>query len=329
MELTARYIANHLNGEVIGNEEVKVRMAARIESAKGGTIAFLGNLKYEEYLYKTKASIVIIDRSFTPRTPVQATLIRVDDPYKAIASMLELFASLKKSLKSGHALSSKIAWSAKVGSKCYVGAGVVIEKRAKIGKRVQIYPQVYIGEEVEIGDNTILYPGVKIMAGSKIGQNCIIHSNAVIGADGFGFVPQEDGSYRKIPQLGNVIIEDFCEIGACTTIDRASMGSTIIHKGVKLDNLIQVAHNCEIGENTVIAAQAGLAGSVKIGQSCMIGGQAGFAGHLSIANNSSIGAQAGIISTIKEEGRSLLGSPAMDAKEYLKAYSIFRKLHKR
>ncbi|MEA4867376.1 MAG: UDP-3-O-(3-hydroxymyristoyl)glucosamine N-acyltransferase [Bacteroidia bacterium] len=329
MEIDAKYIAEYLNGEVVGDAGVKVKSAARIESAKPGTLAFLGNLKYESYLYTTKASIVLVNRSFVPSKEVNATMVKVDDAYQAIASMLELFASFKSSRRRGRSLFSHISWRATMGRGCYVGKGTVIEKGAKIGKGSQIYPQVYIGEDVKIGDNTIIYSGAKIYNGCVIGSNCIIHSNAVIGADGFGFAKIADGSYKKIPQTGNVVIEDDCEIGANTTIDRASMGSTIIRKGVKLDNLIQVAHNCEIGANTVIAAQSGLSGSVRMGRDCMVGGQVGFAGHITIADNTSIGAQAGILSSIKEEGRSLLGSPAMDAKEYLKAYSIFRKLHKR
>lgn len=329
MEINAQYIAEFLDGEIVGDPQVKVKAVARIESAKPGTIAFLGNMKYESYLYSTKASIVIVNRSFTPASEVGGTLVKVDDAYQAIASVLDLFASMKSSVRKGRSLFSHISWRSKVGKGCYIGKGVVVEKGAKIGNKCQVYPQVFIGEDVEIGENTIIYPGVRIYNSCKIGSNCIIHSNAVIGADGFGFAPMPDGTYKKIAQTGNVVIEDNCEIGANTAIDRASIGSTIIRKGVKLDNLIQVAHNCEIGKNTVIAAQTGVSGSVKIGSNCMFGGQVGIAGHISIAPKTSIGAQAGIISSIKEEGKSLLGSPAIDAKDYLKAYSIFRKLHKR
>ncbi|MDD2583782.1 MAG: UDP-3-O-(3-hydroxymyristoyl)glucosamine N-acyltransferase [Bacteroidales bacterium] len=329
MEITAKQIADHLNGELEGDSSVKVSSVARIESAKPGTLAFYGNPKYEKYFYSTKASVILINKSFKPTSHVTATLIRVDDVYQAIASMLEFFSSLKSSRRKGRSLRASISWRSKVGKGSYVGAGAVIEKGAKIGKGCQIYPLAFVGKNSIIGDNTTLYSGAKIYSDCVIGQNCIIHSNAVIGADGFGFAPLPDGSYKKIQQTGNVIIEDNCEIGANTTIDRASIGSTIIRQGVKLDNLIQVAHNTEIGENTVIAAQAGISGSVKIGKGCMLGGQVGLSGHISIADNTSIGAQAGIMSSIKEEGRSLLGSPAMDAKEYLRAYSIFRKLHKR
>lgn len=329
MEITAKQIAEHLNGELEGDPQVTVGSVARIESAKPGTLAFYGNPKYKEYFYTTKASVILIDKDFKPTLQVSATLIRVEDVYQAVASMLEFFASLKSSRRKGRSCRASISWRSKIGKGSYIGAGAVIEKGAKIGKGCQIYPQAYVGQNSIVGDNTILYSGVKVYSDCLIGQNCIVHSNAVIGADGFGFAPLADGSYKKIQQTGNVIIEDNCEIGANTTIDRASIGSTIIRKGVKLDNLIQIAHNTEIGENTVIAAQAGISGSVKIGKSCMIGGQVGLSGHISIANNTSIGAQAGIMSSIKEEGRSLLGSPAMDAKEYLRAYSIFRKLHKR
>ncbi|MFA6770385.1 MAG: UDP-3-O-(3-hydroxymyristoyl)glucosamine N-acyltransferase [Bacteroidales bacterium] len=329
MEFSAKQLTEHLNGELDGDPEVKVSSVAKIESAKAGTLTFYGNPKYEEYFYTTKASVVLIDNSFKPSSKVSCTLIRVDDVYQAIASVLDLFASLKSSRRKGRSCRAVVSWRSKIGRGSYVGAGAVIEKGAKIGKGCQIYPLAFVGQNVIIGDNTILYSGVKIYSDCIVGKECIIHSNAVIGADGFGFAPLPDGSYKKIQQTGNVIIEENCEIGANTTIDRASIGSTIIRRGVKLDNLIQIAHNSEIGENTVIAAQTGISGSVKIGRNCMFGGQVGLSGHISIANNTSIGAQAGIMSSIKEEGRSLLGSPAMDAKEYLRAYSIFRKLHKR
>ncbi len=329
MELTAKYIADHLNGELVGDPDIKVSAPARIESGKPGNIVFLGNLKYEEYLYKSKASIVILNKSFIPKKELNATIIKVDDAYQAIASLLELFTNLKKSRKKGRSFFSKISWRSKIGKGCYIGNGVTIERGAKIGDGVQIYPNCYIGDDVVIADNTILYSGVKVYKGCVIGKSCIIHSNVVIGADGFGFVPMEDGSYKKIPQTGNVVIEDFCEVGANSTIDRASIGSTIIRKGVKIDNLVQIAHNVEIGENSVMAAQCGVSGSVKIGKNCMIGGQVGISGHITIADGTKIGAQAGIMSTIKKEGLSYLGSPAMLAKDYLKAYAIFRNLHKK
>ena len=323
-EYTAQYLAEYLNGDIIGDENAKVSSVARIESAKEGTLAFLGNLKYEDYLYTTKASIIVINSNFEPASPVDGTLIKVDDAYKAIASLLELFNTRPSSKGRGKSWGADIAWSAKLGRGCYVGSTAVIERRASVGSGTQIYPQCYIGENVSIGENTILYPGVKIYAECKIGSNCIIHANAVIGADGFGFAPLSDGTYKKIPQTGNVIIEDNCEIGANTTIDRASIGSTIIRKGVKIDNHVQIAHNCEIGENTVIASQTGVSGSTRIGKNCKIDGQVGISGHLTIADNTNIGAQAGIMSSIKVEGRSLLGSPAIEAREYFKAYTIFK-----
>lgn len=328
MELTAQTISDHLGGEIVGDSQIKVNSVARIEQGKPGNLCFLANPKYEQYLYTTKASIVLINKSFEPTAPVNSTLIKVDDAYQAIASLLDLFNTLKAQQKSGRSFSAKIAWSAKIGKKVYVGAHSYVGKKSVVGEGSQIYPQVYIGEFVTIGKNCILYPGVKIYAGCKIGDNCILHSNVVIGSDGFGFAPTPDGSYKKIPQTGNVVIEDNVEIGANTVIDRATMGSTVIEKGVKLDNLIQIAHNVVVGSNTVMAAQCGIAGSTKIGKNCMFGGQVGIAGHLTIADNTKIGAQAGIMSNIKEEGKTLLGSPALDAKEYMKAYSIFRKLHK-
>lgn len=329
MELTAQYIADHIGGEISGDPGVKVSSVARIESAKPNTLAFLGNPKYESFFYTCRASIIIVNKTFEPSKEVDATLIKVEDAYRAIAAVLELFDSLKSNRKIGRSFGAKIAWSAKTGKGCYIGTGAVISKKAVIGSNTQIYPQCYIGDGAEVGSNTILYPGVKIYAGCKVGSNCIIHANAVIGADGFGFAPMEDGTYKKIPQTGNVVIEDNCEIGANTTIDKASIGSTIIREGVKIDNLVMIAHNVEIGKNTVIAGQTGFAGSVRVGEGCMFGGQVGVAGHISIANKTIVGAQAGLMSSVKEEGKTLLGSPALDAKEYMKAYAIFRKLHKR
>ena len=251
--------------------------------------------------------------------------MRVDNAYEAVASLLDLLNSLKSEKRRGRALSAHIAWSAKLGKGVYVGSHAYIGRRTRIGKGTQIYPQAYLGDGVTVGDNCIIYPGVRIYKGCKIGNNCIIHANAVIGSDGFGFAPTADGSYKKIPQTGIVTIEDDCEIGANTVIDRSTMGTTLIEKGVKLDNLIQVAHNVVIGSNTVIAAQAGIAGSTKIGRSCMIGGQVGFAGHLHIADRTMIGAQAGLMADVKEEGQTLLGSPAFGHKDFMRAYAVFRR----
>ena len=326
MEVTAEVIAQHFNGEIIGNPHAKVSSVAKIENGKPGNICFLANPKYEQYLYTCKASIIIINRSFQPKEPVEPTLILVDNAYEAVASLLDLLNTLKKSKKSGKSWRARCAWSAKLGKGVYVGEFSFVGKKSKIGKDTQIYPQVYIGNDVEIGENCILFPGVKVYDGCKIGNNCILHANVVIGSDGFGFAPREDGSYKKIPQTGIVTIEDDVEIGANTVVDRATMGTTLIKKGVKLDNLIQVAHNVEIGEHTVMAAQSGVAGSSKVGAKCIIGGQVGIAGHISIHDKTSIGAQAGILGNTKKEGETLMGSPAFDYKQYLKCYALFRKL---
>lgn len=328
MELKARDIAEHLKGTIIGDPDAVVKTMSRIEEGREGSLCFLANPKYEAYLYKTKASVVLVNRSFVPSSAVASTLVQVDNAYEAVAVMLGLFNSMKEARRSGRSWRASVAWSAKVGKGSYIGASSHIGKRSVIGVCAQIMEQVYIGNDVIIGEGSVIHPGVRIYSGSVIGADCIIHSNAVIGADGFGFAPSADGSYKKIPQTGNVIIEDNVEIGAGTTVDRATMGSTIIRRGVKLDNLIQIAHNVEIGENTVIAALAGVAGSAKIGKNCQIGGQVGISGHITIADNTKIGAQAGIMSSIKNEGEVLLGSPAIDAKEYLRAYAMFKKLHK-
>ena len=326
MEVTAEVIAQHFNGEIVGDPNVKVSSVAKIENGKPGNICFLANPKYEQYLYTCKASIIIINRSFQPKEPVQPTLILVDNAYEAVASLLDLLNTLKKSKKSGKSWRAKCAWSAKLGKGVYVGEFSFVGKKSKIGKDTQIYPQVYIGNDVEIGENCTLFPGVKVYDGCKIGNNCILHANVVIGWDGFGFAPREDGSYKKIPQTGIVTIEDDVEIGSNTVVERATMGTTLIKKGGKLDNLIQVAHNVEIGEHTVMAAQTGVAGSSKGGPKCIIGGQVGIAGHITIHDKTSVGAQAGILGNTKKEGETLMGSPAFDYKQYLKCYALFRKL---
>ncbi len=333
MEMTAREIADHLHGEVVGDENAKVSSVAKIENGKPGSLCFLANPKYEQYLYTCQASIILINKSFEPSAEVSATLVKVDNAYDAIASLLDLLNTMKSKnrcvgLKRLFTFYSS-AFTSKVGRGTYVGSYSYIGKKARVGKKCYIYPQVYIGDGVVIGDNVTLYPGVRIYNGCKIGDNCIIHANAVIGSDGFGFAPTADGSYKKIPQTGIVVIEDNCEIGANTVIDRATMGSTVIGKGVKLDNLIQVAHNVVIGENTVIAAQTGIAGSTKLGKNCMVGGQVGFAGHLTIADKSNFAAQSGVIGNIKHEGKSYMGTPAFEYKDYLKAYAIFKNSHKK
>lgn len=325
MKFKASVIAEFLKGQIEGNPEVEVSNISKIEEGKAGTLSFLANPKYEKYIYDTEASIVLVNNTFKPEKPVPATLIRVDNAYEAFASLLELYQQ-SKSKKSGIHKTASIHESVKLGQDVFVGDFVVIDDNVRIGDKVIIYPQVYIGENVTIGNDTIIYSGVKIYDGSKIGSGCVIHSGVVIGADGFGFAPQDDNNYRKVPQIGNVIIEDNVEIGANTTIDRATIGSTIIRKGVKLDNLIQVAHNVEIGEDTVIAAQSGLAGSAKVGRECMFGGQVGIIGHISIADKVKIAAQSGVINDVKKEGEVLQGSSAIPFRDYWKSYLIFTKL---
>ncbi len=325
MEVSAKVIAEHLGGDIVGDPDVKVSSVARIESGKPGTLCFLANPKYEHYLYTCKASIILINKSFEPKGEVSSTLIKVDNAYEAVASLLDLLNTLKAERRRGRAWSAHVACSARLGKGVYVGPHAYVGKKAAIGRGTQIYPQVYIGDGVTIGENCIIYPGVRIYRGCKIGNNCIIQANAVIGSDGFGFAPTADGSYKKIPQTGIVTIEDDCEIGANTVIDRSTMGTTLIEKGVKLDNLIQVAHNVVIGSNTVIAAQTGIAGSTKIGRSCMFGGQVGIAGHLHIADKTKLAAQAGIMSDIKEEDKAYIGSPAFEHMEYMRAYAKFRR----
>lgn len=323
MTFTAQQIADFLQGEIIGNPNVQVETFAKIEEGKPRTITFLANPKYTPYIYETQADIVLVNSDFVPEKPIKATLIKVPNAYSALASLLEM-TNRSVPQKNGIADNSFIHSTSKLGTNIYIGAFAVIEENAVIGNNCKIYPQVYIGDNVTIGDNTILYPGVKIYKDCVIGKNCIIHSGAVIGADGFGFSHDEEG-YHKIPQMGNVVIEDDVEIGANTTIDRAVMGSTIIHQGVKLDNLIQIAHNCEVGKNTAMAAQVGVAGSTKIGENCVFGGQVGLGGHITIGNNVQIGAQAGIISNIKD-GAEIIGSPAIPVKSFFKSSIIIPKL---
>jgi len=326
MQLTAQALANYLKGDIEGNPDVTVSTAARIEQGRPGTLCFLANPKYEQFLYTTQASIVLLNRSFVLTAPISPTIIRVDDAYQAIAAVLDLYNSMQAFNRKGRSWRAHVAWRAKLGKGVWVGPSAYIGSKAVVGKNTKIFPQVYIGEGVKIGENCIIYPGVRIYQGCIIGNNCIIHANAVIGSDGFGFAPTADGSYKKIPQMGYVIIEDNVEIGANTVIDRATMDATIIRKGVKLDNLIQIAHNVVIGENTVIAAQTGIAGSTQIGKSCMFGGQVGIAGHIVVADKVQVGAQCGIHASIKKEGETLLGSPALNAKDFFRAYAVFRRL---
>lgn len=313
-----------VNGTVEGDGEVKVSTFAKIEEGHPGAISFLANPKYTHFIYSTASSAVLVSRDFKPEQPVSATLIRVDDPYATVAMLLAMVEKMTAGSRTGIEQPSFIAPDAVVAPDAYVGAFAYISPRARIGARAKIYPQVYVGDDAVIGDDTILYPGVKVYKGCRIGSRCIIHSGAVIGADGFGFAPV-DGHYEKIPQTGNVVIADDVEIGANTTIDRAMMGSTSIGQGTKLDNLIQIAHNCAVGPDTVIAAQAGVAGSAKIGSNCMIGGQVGIVGHITVADRTEIGAQSGI-SKATSEGDRLMGSPAVEIMDYARNLVYVKKL---
>jgi UDP-3-O-[3-hydroxymyristoyl] glucosamine N-acyltransferase len=328
MEFTVSQIAVMLGGEVKGNGADKVNMLAKIQDAKKGQIAFLSNPKYEQYIYTTQASAVIVKKDFAPKKEITSSLILVDDPYISFTLLLEEYHKLISFQKTGIEQPSYVGENTTTGSNIYRGAFSYLGNNTRVGDNVKIYPHVYIGDNVVIGNNTIIHPGVKIYSDTRIGNNCVIHSGTVIGSDGFGFAPQEDGTYKTIPQLGNVIIEDNVAIGGNTVVDCATLfgDSTFIRKGVKLDNLIQIAHNVEIGQNTVIAAQTGVSGSTKIGENCVIAGQVGVAGHLVITNNTSIGAQSGILKSIKNEGEKLLGSPAFDVKEYFRTYAVFKQL---
>ena len=304
---------------------MEVDALSKIEEGKAGSLSFLGNPKYAEFIYTTQASLVIVNKDFVLEKPVSCTLVRVDDAYKSFASLLEIYNKIILD-KKGIEQPSFIDASAKVGDDCYVGAFSYIGKNAVIGNNVKIYPQVFIGDDVVIKDNTTLFAGAKIYSHCIIGEHCTLHAGVIIGADGFGFAPNESNNYKKVPQIGNVIIEDHVEIGAGTSVDRATLGSTIIRRGVKLDNLIQIAHNVEIGENTVIAAQTGIAGSTRIGKNCMIGGQVGIVGHLTIADGVKIAAQSGIGANITTPNEIVQGSPAFNISDYKRTYVVFKKL---
>ena len=313
-----------LEGRVEGNENAVVSKLCKIEEGEEGGLSFLANPKYNHYLYSTKASIVIINEDFEPEEEIKTTVIRVKDAYSCFAKLLEIYNQYRLN-KNGISSLAFIDKQAEIAEDVYVGEFAVISKGAKIGKGSKIYPHVYIGDDVKIGENVTLFAGVRIYHDTVIGNNCILHSGAVLGADGFGFAPLADGTFKKIAQIGNVVIEDDVEIGANATIDRATMGSTKVMKGTKIDNLCQLGHNVVIGQSTAMAAQTGVAGSTKIGSNCFIGGQVGFSGHIKVGDRCSIGAQAGIISDVKDEAR-IIGSPAIDAKAYMKSYVYFRKL---
>lgn len=323
MIFTAQQIADFLKGEIIGNPNAEVENFAKIEEGEPRTITFLSNPKYTHYIYETKADIVLVNNDFIADKPISATLIKVPDAYAALASLLEMVNSLTPK-KTGIEEMAFVSSSAILGDGMYIGAFAYVGEKVQMGENVSIYPQSYIGDNVKIGNNVIIYAGVKIYQNCIVGDNCILHSGAVIGADGFGF-SQQEGVYHKIPQLGNVVLENDVEIGANTTIDRAVMGSTIIRQGVKLDNLIQIAHNCEIGQHTAMAAQVGIAGSTKIGENCVLGGQVGIGGHITIGSKSQIGAQSGIISNTPE-GSEMMGSPAYGVKNFFKSSIIIPKL---
>ena len=326
MQFTAQQIALLVSGTIQGNPDTTVTSFGKIEEAEAGQLSFLANPKYEEYLYTTKASLVIVNESLQLQKNIPATLVRVKDAYSAFATLLTTYQNVKAQQRKGIETPSHIASSARLGTDVFVGAFAYIGEKVSIGNNSKIFPGAYIAENVSIGTNTTIHAGVKIYEDCVIGNDVVIHAGTVIGSDGFGFAPQPDGSYQKVPQIGNVIIEDQVEIGANTTIDRATMGSTIIKKGVKLDNLIQIAHNVEIGSQTVIAAQTGISGSTKLGQKIMIGGQAGIAGHLTIANGVKIAGGAGVTKNLDGEGKSYAGFPAEDAKQSLKAQVYTRQL---
>lgn len=326
MTFTASQIALLINGKIEGDPQTAVGSFGRIEQANNGELAFLANPKYEEFLYTTNASVIIISNTLELKQPLNATLIRVNDPYSAFATLLHHYQQIKTQQLQGIEQPSYISSTAKLGENAYVAAFAYIGDATEIGKNVKIFPGVFIGNNVKIGDNSILHPGVKIYHDCKIGQNVIIHSGTVIGGDGFGFAPLGDGTYKKVPQIGNVVIEDNVEIGSNATIDRATIGSTVIKSGAKLDNLIQIAHNVEVGNNTVIAAQAGVSGSTKIGNNVQIGGQAGVVGHVQIADGTKINAQSGVSKSIKTPKTAVTGSPASDYNSALRSQAVTRNL---
>ncbi len=325
MELTAKQLAKLLKGTVDGDPEAKITSFAKIEHGKPGKLCFFANPKYEQYVYTCKASILLVNKDFEPKQPVSCTMVRVENSYTAVAELLKYAATAKRT--SGRHRGFRSTWflTTKFGKSVYLGSHSYVGHHAKVGDYTKIFENVYVGDDTVIGDHCLIYPGVVIYPGMKIGNNVIIHANAVIGSDGFGNAPQPDGTWEKIEHLGNVIIGDNVEIGAGTTIDRSEMESTIIGNGVKIDNLCQIGHNVQIGDNTVMAAQTGIAGSAKIGKNCIIAGQVGIAGHITIADHTTIGAQCGVIGNVKQEGQVLLGSPSMPMRQYLRSYAVFKK----
>lgn len=324
MEFTAKQLAQVLHGTVDGDPQTKVSDIAKIEHGKPGQLCFYANPKYEQYVYTCQASILLVNKDFEPKEKLQVTLVRVDDTYSALATLLKYVSARKRTDRRHRGFRSSWFLTTRFGKKVYLGSHSYVGHHAVVGDYTKIFENVYIGDETRIGKHCIIYPGVVIYPGMIIGDNVIIHANAVIGSDGFGNAPQPDGSWEKIEHLGNVIIGDNCEIGAGTTIDRAEFESTILGKGVKIDNLCQIAHNVEIGDNTVMAAQCGIAGSTKIGKNCVLAGQVGVAGHLKIADNTTLAAQTGVIGNVRKEGQVLFGSPALPIRTFLKSYAKFK-----
>lgn len=324
MEFTAKQIAGFIQGEIEGDENAKINSFAKIEEGKEGAISFLSNPKYTHFIYDTESSVVLINRDLVLEKPVKTTLIRVDNAYDCVAKLLQIYQQMQPG-RTGIDPKASVAENAKIGKGCYVGPFAVIEEGVEIGDNTQIYPNTVICKGTKVGCGCVIYPNVTIYHDCRVGNRVTIHSGSVIGADGFGFAPNKNG-YDKIPQIGIVTIEDDVEIGANTCVDRSTMGSTIVRKGVKLDNLVQIAHNVEVGENTVMSAQVGLAGSTKVGKWCMFGGQAGCAGHITVADKTFVGAQCGVISNTKGNGESLIGSPATDPKEFFRAFAVYKKL---
>ncbi|MHA6248873.1 UDP-3-O-(3-hydroxymyristoyl)glucosamine N-acyltransferase [Pontibacter sp. CAU 1760] len=326
MEFTVQQIADLLQGTLEGDSSTMVSTLAKIEEAQEGALAFLSNPKYEPFLYTTRASAVIVSEQLVLKKPVSATLIRVADPYSSFSTLLTYYQQALIASKTGVEQPCFLGEGSQVGENHYRGAFSYIGSNCSIGANVRIFPQVYIGDNVKIGDNTTIFAGAKLYTNTVVGSNCTIHAGAVLGSDGFGFAPQPDGSYKTIPQIGNVVLEDDVSIGANATLDCATMGSTIIRKGSKIDNLVQIAHNVEVGQHTVIASQTGISGSTKIGNNCVIAGQVGIVGHISIADKTTVGAQSGVSKTVKESGTIIQGSPAFDYKQNLRAMTVFRKL---
>ena len=327
MEFSAKQIAEYLGGEIVGDANVTVCTFAKIEEGVPGALSFLSNPKYVHYIYETKSSIVLVNKDFVPEHPISATLVKVDNAYESLAKLLTLYDSMKPKRKGIDPL-AYVAPTAKIGKDVYLAPFSAVGDNAEVGDGTELHPHATVGPRAKVGKNCIMYTNANVYHDCRVGDNCILHSGSVVGADGFGFAPRPDGSYEKIPQIGIAVLEDDVEIGANTCVDRATMGATVVHKGVKLDNLIQIAHNVEVGENTVMASQVGVAGSTKIGRQCVIGGQVGFAGHIHVADGAQIGAQAGIISSLSEKDveTPIIGSPTMPVKQFMRSSAVFRKL---